>query len=135
VSGAVTTVINAIATEQTLTGEGEQPGYLEGYGVIDAEQVRQLAENAALRLVKCPTVTAQQALRYQPSAALERWIRCRDVTCRFPGCDRPATHCDLDLHTTPFNHANPAAGGLTVPWNLACYCREHRAHKRLRQAK
>jgi len=25
----------------------------------------------------------------------------------------------------PFNHANPAAGGLTVPWNLACYCREH----------
>jgi hypothetical protein len=122
--GGVRTVINVIATEDTVTGESDQPGYLEGYGVIDAEQVRQLAENATLRPVECPTITPEEALRYQPSAALERWIRCRDLTCRFPGCDRPATHCDLD-HTTPFNHANPAAGGLTVPWDLACYCREH----------
>jgi hypothetical protein len=118
------TVINVIASEETVTGESDQPGYLEGYGVIDAEQVRQLAETAALRLVECPTVTPEEALQYQPSAALERWIRCRDVTCRFPGCDRTAAICDID-HTIPFNHADPAAGGLTVPWNLACYCREH----------
>ena len=118
------TVINVIASAETVTGESDQPGYLEGYGVIDAEQVRQLAETAALRLVECPTVTPEEALQYQPSAALERWIRCRDVTCRFPGCDRPAAICDVD-HTIPFNHANPAAGGLTVPWNQACYCREH----------
>jgi Domain of unknown function (DUF222) len=117
----VRTVINVIASEATVTGDSDQPGYLEGYGVIDAEQVRELA---AMRLVECPTVTPEEALQYQPSAALERWIRCRDVTCRFPGCDRPATICDID-HTVPFNHANPAAGGLTVPWNLACYCREH----------
>jgi hypothetical protein len=118
------TVINVIASEETVTGESDQPGYLEGYGVLDAEQVRQLAETAALRLVECATVSPAQALRYQPSAALDRWIRCRDVTCRFPGCDRAAAICDID-HTVPFNHANPAAGGLTVPWNLACYCREH----------
>jgi Domain of unknown function (DUF222) len=31
---------------------------------------------------------------------------------------------DVD-HTIPFNHPDPAAGGLTVPWDLACYCREH----------
>src|SRR5882757_4954086 len=122
--GEVRTVINVIASEETVTGESDQPGYLEGYGVIDAEQVCQLAETAALRLVECPTVTPAEALRYQPSAALDRWIRCRDVTCRFPGCDRPAGICDID-HTVPFNHADPAAGGLTVPWNLACYCREH----------
>jgi hypothetical protein len=122
--GEVRTVINVIASEETVTGESDQPGYLEGYGVIDAEQVRQLAETAALRLVDCPAVSPAEALRYQPSAALDRWIRCRDVTCRFPGCDRPAGICDID-HTVPFNHANPAAGGLTVPWNLACYCREH----------
>ena len=123
-AGAVKTVINVIATESTVTGDSDQPGYLEGYGVIDAEQVRELAENATIRPVQCPTVTEEQALHYQPSAALERFIRCRDLTCRFPGCDRPATHCDID-HTVPFNHANPAAGGLTVPWDLACYCREH----------
>jgi hypothetical protein len=123
-AGGVGTVINVIASEDTVAGESDQPGYLEGYGVIDAEQVRQLAESAKLRPVECPTVTRDEAVRYQPSAALERWIRCRDVTCRFPGCDRPAGICDID-HTVPFNHADPASGGLTVPWNLACYCREH----------
>jgi hypothetical protein len=65
-----------------------------------------------------------QALRYQPSAALERAVRCRDLTCRFPGCARPALACDLD-HTIPFNHDNPSAGGLTVVENLKCLCRHH----------
>jgi hypothetical protein len=120
----VQTVINVIATEATVTGQSDQPGYLEGYGVIDAERVRELADTAAIRPVEYPAMSAEEALRYQPSAALERWIRCRDLTCRFPGCDRKAWICDVD-HTVPFNHANPAAGGRTVPWDLACYCREH----------
>ncbi len=123
-SREVRTVINVIASEATVTGDSDQPGYLEGYGVIDAAQVRQLAEAATLRLVECPEVSPAEALRYQPSTALERWVRCRDVTCRFPGCDRPAPICDVD-HTIAFNHADPGAGGQTVPWNLACYCREH----------
>ncbi len=123
-TGGVTTVINVIATEDTLAGDSEQPGYLQGYGVIDADQVREVAKNAVQRRVVCPTATATAALRYQPSAALERWIRFRDLTCRFPGCDRKAWYADLD-HTEPFNHRDPAAGGLTVPWGLACYCREH----------
>jgi hypothetical protein len=38
---------------------------------------------------------------YRPSAALERFVRCRDLTCRFPGCDRPAEFCDVD-HTVPY---------------------------------
>jgi Domain of unknown function (DUF222) len=118
-AGGPRTVINVIASADTVTGKGDQPGYLPGYGVIDAEHVRRLAATAALRPLQCPTVTAEEALRDQPSAALERWLRCRDLTCRFPGCDRPATHCDID-HTTPFNHANPAAGGVAVPWDLAC---------------
>lgn len=122
--GGVRTVINVIASEATVTGDSEQPGYLEGFGVIDADMVRDLADGAALRLLDEPAVTAEEAVRYQPTAEVERWVRCRDLTCRFPGCDRPVAYCDLD-HTTPFNHANPAAGGLTVPWDLADYCREH----------
>ena len=117
-------VINVIASQETVAGSGDQPGYLQGYGVIDAEQVRQLAEHATLRLLSEPTVDDAAALRYQPSAALERWIRCRDLMCRFPGCDRPAWFADID-HTRPFNHARPSAGGLTVPGNNKCYCREH----------
>jgi hypothetical protein len=77
-AGGVQTVINVIATEATLTGDSDQPGYLEGYGVVDAEHVRELADTAIIRPVECPTVNPAEALRYQPSAALERWIRCRD---------------------------------------------------------
>jgi hypothetical protein len=122
-AGGTQVVINVVASDQTVSGNSAQPGYLEGYGVIDAEQVRELAAAASLRLADFQT-TPQEALRYQPSAALERAIRCRDLTCRFPGCSRPAVVCDVD-HTIPFNHADPKAGGLTVPWNLKCLCRQH----------
>jgi hypothetical protein len=117
-------VINVIASQETVDGSSDQPGYLEGYGVIDADQVRQLAESATLRILSEPAVSDAEALRYQPSAALERWIRCRDLTCRFPGCDRAAWFADID-HTIPFNHIRPSAGGLTVPSNNKCYCRHH----------
>ncbi|ORW09067.1 HNH endonuclease signature motif containing protein [Mycobacterium kyorinense] len=123
VQGGAQVVINVVASEQTVNGHSDQPGYLDGYGVIDAEQVRELAEAAWLRQAD-PATSAAAALRYQPSAALERAIRCRDLTCRFPGCHRRATHCDID-HTIAFNHANPAAGGLTIASNLKCLCRQH----------
>jgi Domain of unknown function (DUF222) len=120
---ATQVVVTVVASEQTVTGQSNSPGYLEGHGVIDAEQVRELAATASLRLAD-PQTSAAAALKYQPSAALERAIRCRDLTCRFPGCNRPASHCDID-HSIPFNHENPAAGGLTVAGNLKCLCRQH----------
>jgi hypothetical protein len=57
--------------------------------------------------------------RYRPSAKLARYVRSRDLTCCFPGCDRPAERCDLD-HSTPHG-----AGGLTHPGNTKCLCRKH----------
>lgn len=121
-------VLNLIAPAETVAGFGNAAGYLAGYGVIDAELVRELARDATRRLVEAPRFEERQALTYRPSAALARFIRARDLTCRFPGCTVPATRCDID-HTTPFDHDDPAAGGWTVPWNLACYCREHHRHK------
>ncbi len=56
---------------------------------------------------------------YRPSTALDRFIRCRDATCRFPGCDRAAEYCDID-HTIAYRD-----GGPTHPSNLACLCRKH----------
>ena len=38
---------------------------------------------------------------YTPSRSLADFVRCRDLTCRFPGCDKPAMRCDLD-HTIPY---------------------------------
>jgi len=56
--------------------------------------------------------------RYRPLAALAEFVRCRDLTCRFPGCDKPAVCCDLD-HTVPY----PV--GPTHASNLKCLCRFH----------
>ncbi|OBI44741.1 HNH nuclease [Mycobacterium kyorinense] len=122
--GGAQVVVTVVASEATVNGESDRPGYLDGYGVIDAEQVRELAAATASLRPADLQASAAEALRYQPSAALERAIRCRDLTCRFPGCHRRATHCDID-HTVPFDHANPAAGGLTVASNLKCLCRQH----------
>jgi hypothetical protein len=50
---------------------------------------------------------------------MERYVRWRDRTCQFPGCNRPAEYTDLD-HRVAF-----AAGGRTVAANLWCLCRHH----------
>ncbi len=57
--------------------------------------------------------------RRRPGAALTRWIRARDRTCRAPGCNRRARYADLD-HTIPH-----AKGGKTAHDNLAVLCRHH----------
>ena len=56
--------------------------------------------------------------RYRPSKKLADFVRCRDLTCRFPGCKEPATTCDLD-HTIPWPY------GPTQASNLKCLCRFH----------
>ncbi len=123
-TAGTTTVINVIAEAKTVLGDGPRAGYIDGFGVVDAEVIRELANSAQLRMVHQPVVRPAEMLRYQPSAALARWVRMRDLTCRFPGCDRPASMCDLD-HTIPFDHRDPASSGLTVPSNLKSLCRQH----------
>ena len=55
---------------------------------------------------------------YRPSAKLAAFVRARDLFCRYPGCDVPAEHCDLD-HVVPYPY------GPTHPSNLNCKCRTH----------
>ncbi|MBP1161686.1 MULTISPECIES: HNH endonuclease signature motif containing protein [unclassified Rhodococcus (in: high G+C Gram-positive bacteria)] len=176
----------------TLLGLDDLPGYLHGYGAIDADlardiaadgtwkQVLTLADKDRARLIENlldelraaapelfdgttetdgPCVSgrrvataphgpilgvgkalmaagitpssirnrskiSREARTYQPSKRLAEIIRTRDGTCRFPNCTARAQDCDLD-HTIPFDHTNPANGGLTVEQNLACLCRKH----------
>jgi hypothetical protein len=49
---------------------------------------------------------------------LAEFVRWRDLTCRWPGCDAPAEVSDID-HTVPY----PA--GATHPSDLKAYCRSH----------
>jgi Domain of unknown function (DUF222) len=73
---------------------------------------------AKIRPVSHPGDSAAPEAGYCPSAELERFVRCRDLTCRFPNCDRAAEFCDVD-HTVPY----PL--GPTHPSNLKCLCRKH----------
>jgi hypothetical protein len=63
------------------------------------------------------------ALRYPINASLTAWITDRDVTCRFPGCTRRASRCDID-HATDY-----ADGGPTTIANTGALCRRHHNRK------
>jgi hypothetical protein len=110
-------VIHVLADAATVSGASTAPGYVPGFGGLPAESVRQLANTAKLRPVIHPRDSAPEP-RYRPSAALADFIRCRDLTCRFPDCDRPAECADID-HTVPW----PL--GPTHPSNLKLVCRIH----------
>ena len=66
----------------------------------------------------------EAALRYAWPEKLARWIRARDLTCRFPNCLVPARNCDID-HSIRYDHTDPSKGGRTVRTNAACLCRRH----------
>jgi hypothetical protein len=86
--------------------------------LIPPELVAELAASAKLVPLVHPGDAAPER-GYVPSQALADFVRFRDLTCRWPGCDRPATDCDVD-HTIPY-----ADGGPTHASNLKCYCRTH----------
>ena len=111
-------VIHVIAEQSTLTG-GTAPGSEIGAdGLIPPEVVAELAGTAKLVPLIHPGDSPPEP-RYTPSKALADFVRCRDLTCRWPGCDHPAHDCDVD-HTIPYSE-----GGPTHVANLKCYCRTH----------
>ena len=129
-TGGVQVVMNVIAPAATVTGDGDEPGFLQGYGVIDAEQVRDLATQSGtvLRDLTNPDSAAgggvPEMWRHRPSARLDRWARCRGLTCSFPFCNRPAWNADLD-HSVAFDHQDPRCGGPTAGFNIGPKCRLH----------
>jgi hypothetical protein len=92
-------VIHVLAEQATITGDSQLPGYLRNFGPLDSAAVRDLAATAKIKPLVMPSTRPEPG--YRPSAALAQFVRCRDLTCRFPGCDQPAEVCDLD-HTVPF---------------------------------
>lgn len=61
--------------------------------------------------------------KYEVPAELKRYLRARDETCRFPGCNRAAAATELD-HTRAWED-----GGITAAWNLGCLCKGHHRMK------
>ncbi|RUP01870.1 MAG: HNH endonuclease [Mycobacterium sp.] len=145
-SRANAVVIHVIAESATVTGptdpclDGEQPPWVDpadplrpipdpdppaiclpaaqilGGQTIPAAQLSALIAAGARTapIDYCP----EPAPGYRPTVALARFVRARDMTCRFPGCDCPADVCDID-------HAIAYPFGPTHRANLRCLCRKH----------
>lgn len=105
--------VGAVTPEFSAT----RPGRLFSGPLLPGPVMRRVLLEAAVRRVFHPGAAPPER-RYTPSRSLADFVRCRDLTCRFPGCDVPATDCDVD-HTIPY----PA--GPTQASNLKCLCRFH----------
>ena len=112
--GAV--VIHVLADQATVNGQSQAPGYLPGFGAVPAPLLRELATTATVKPLLIPPPVAEPG--YRPSVTQAEFVRWRDLTCRFPGCDAPAAVCQID-HTIPF----PL--GPTHPSNLKLLCVFH----------
>jgi Domain of unknown function (DUF222) len=111
---AASAVIHLLAEQATVEGTSDQPGYLPGFGILPAETVRDLAATATLKPLVIPSDMPDPG--YRPSTVTTEFVQWRDLTCRWPGCDKPVHKCDID-HTVPY----PA--GLTHACDLKHYCR------------
>jgi hypothetical protein len=112
-------VIHVIAEQATIDGGDGAPASEVGADeLLSPELVAELAKSAKLVPLIHPA-DAEPENGYVPSKTLADFVRCRDLTCRWPGCDQPAIGCDLD-HTIPYGQ-----GGPTHASNVKCYCRTH----------
>ena len=115
-----------------LGSDDSTPGtVLISGGEAGLEQLRDLLADPEVgctlrRLVTDPVtghVIDLGRTRYEVTGALRRLIVARDRTCRFPGCSRPAVHCQID-HAAPWHD-----GGRTDACNLGPLCVRHHQMK------
>ncbi|TCC28776.1 HNH endonuclease [Kribbella sindirgiensis] len=133
VGADATVVIHATGAEirALIDGVNGTGGTAEHYGPIPQESLRKHltrtlaqallggARRSRLGLRLSDEPPAGKPDRYTPDAATDRFVRQRDRTCQFPGCNQPAEFADVD-HRIAF-----AEGGRTTTDNLHCLCRHH----------
>ena len=91
--------INVIVSDRVLLGLDDGEAYVDSYGPIPGDLVREWAETAhgLRRLYATPVHGDLVAMDSQASrfpAGLARLIRFRDRTCRTPWCGAPVRHSD-----------------------------------------
>jgi len=111
-----------------LLGVSDEPATLEGYGPIDIDTALKLAGTAKsfVRILTDPVTGSVKDVDREcrkPPTDLERCLIIDDETCRFPGCNQPASRSDID-HTTDWFY-----DGRTAFDNLAHLCPKHHRFK------
>ncbi|QRJ57939.1 HNH endonuclease [Corynebacterium macginleyi] len=90
------------------------PAFIESVGWLDP------ARSNALPYSKIREMNPDKEVKgYVTPADMAAYLEGFDGTCRYPGCNRPATGRQKDHR---INHAD---GGPTTPANLACLCQHH----------
>ena len=113
----------------TLLGLRDEPGFIDGYGPIDADTARDIAEDPTStwhRIIFDPDTAAlldYGRTTYRPPKQLKRFIKHKHPHCIAPGCRKRAVDCDDD-HCLAWQ-----AEGMTCPGNLAPLCRGHHLMK------
>jgi hypothetical protein len=93
------TIAEALAPVPPTGPALTNPAVVIGGGIMPAPLLAaKVATSATIRPLIHPGDSPPEP-RYVPSRKLADFVRCRDLTCRFPGCDEPAYRCDLD-HTS-----------------------------------
>ena len=113
------TAMSGLGDSGTVADAVAQPGsaVIVGGGAVPTPLLAELIRTGArVRYLRKPSHVDEP--QYRPSTALAEFVRLRDLTCRFPNCDRPAEHCDVD-------HAIPWPLGPTHASNLRALCRKH----------
>jgi hypothetical protein len=99
-----------------------RPAVTLGGTLIPLDQLADLLRDGAT-IKALPIPTATPATGYKFTGTAREFIQCRDIRCRFPGCNRKAEYADID-HTVA--HGD---GGATHPSNGKALCREHHLAK------
>ena len=125
----VTAQIDVLVPLASMCGDGDRTSTaaLPDGTLVGWESVQAIVDDPAVRvhlrrlMVDPQTGTAIDLgrSRYEVSEPLRRWISARDRTCRFPGCRRRATCCQVD-HIDPWEE-----GGPTDATNLHSLCIRH----------
>ena len=120
--------VQIVIPYDVAAGRSDLPGELIGYGPIPAALCRDVLADPSttverIHLDADGTVIPDDDVddtptRYRPTARLWRYVVTQHRTCRFPGCRRRATRCELD-------HIEPYDGTNTVKANLQPLCSRH----------
>ncbi|MDJ0358381.1 HNH endonuclease signature motif containing protein [Paenarthrobacter sp. PH39-S1] len=117
-----------------LMGLTDEPAELEGYGPIPPDLARKLAAECPeiIRLLIHPHTGEPLAIgrdRYRVSKRLRTWLRARDQTCTFTGCNTVTADTQLD-HITGWEH-----GSGTSEDELTDECKKHHLIKHFKDGK
>ncbi|MFM9275914.1 HNH endonuclease signature motif containing protein, partial [Pseudarthrobacter sp. NKDBFgelt] len=124
-SSAVRAQVLVMVPVVALMGLTDEPAVLDGFGPIPPSMARDLVANGAdsfHRVLVDPRDGAPLEIgrtSYRVTKAMRNWLRLRDGTCPFPGCNNPSLDNEAD-HLLAWQH-----GGTTGISNLGQPCPKH----------